>query len=83
MTTIIQLSRDELKSVIKEMMQPDELLTKKQAARLINASEDTIDKFVNDGLLLPEVDQRSGVIRPLVRYRRSEVLGCFGKIRKL
>lgn len=82
MTTILQLNRDDLFALVKSM-QPDELLTKKQAAKLINASEDTIDKFVNDGLLLPEVDQRSGVIRPLVRYRRSEVLGCFGKIRKL
>lgn len=81
-TTLYQIKAEDLHEVIARVKTP-RLVDRKGAAELISVSPETIDEFVNSGILVAQQDKRTNVSRNLVRFLESDVLNCFTKIRKI
>lgn len=81
-TTLYQINAEDLHEIITRVKTP-RLVDRKGAAELISVSPETIDEFVNSGILVAQQDRRTNVSRNLVRFLESDVINCFTKIRKI
>lgn len=80
--TLYQINAEDLIEILRNVKTP-RLVDRRGAAELISVSPETIDEFVNSGILVPQQDKRQNVSRNLVRFLDQDVLNCFTKIRKI
>lgn len=79
---IIQISGDDLQRVI-DATREDRMVSRETAAQLLDVSPQTIDSFREKGLIKKYYVNDPGAVKPLSRYKYSELMGIWDKNRVL
>ncbi len=79
---IMQLGYDDLQRIVQNMVE-DRMLSRESAAQLLDVSPQTIDSFREKGLIKKYYVNDPGAVKPLSRYKYSELMGIWGKNRVL